>query len=220
MFFEIRVLKVSSIHRKTPVLESLFSRVASLEACNFLKKRLQYRCFPVNFAKFLRKFYLRNHTGGCFCTLHSSGIWWYTVYLIGKWMTHIFNIILCITIMCFFIFSISVLLKLWKNCFWEYNECKTKHLFLIKKAVTRFDKNRDMTEKEHWWREESITTDPEEEEPISEDSKKTISLRTLKIILLMRNLKRSPLSLWNLKTTLSMKILRSFRALNDFCAAN
>ena len=24
------------------------------EACNFIKKKLQYRCVPVNFAKFLR----------------------------------------------------------------------------------------------------------------------------------------------------------------------
>ena len=32
-----------------------------------------------------------------------------------------------------------------------------------------------MAEKEHWWREESNTADPEEEEdPISEDSKKAL----------------------------------------------
>ena len=74
----------------------------------------------------------------------------------------------------------------------NYNECKTKHLFLIKKVVTRFDKkNSDMAEKEHWWREESITACPKEEDPISEDSKKTLSLRTLKRILSMRNLKRT-----------------------------
>ena len=33
--------------------------------------------------------------------------------------------------------------------------------------------------------------DPEVEDPISEDSKKTLSLRTLKRILSMRNLKRT-----------------------------
>ena len=48
-----------------------------------------------------------------------------------------------------------------------------------------------MAEKEHWWREESITAYPKEEDPISEDSKKTLSLRTLKRILSMRNLKRT-----------------------------
>ena len=57
-----------------------------------------------------------------------------------------------------------------------------------KKVVSRFDKkNSDMVEKEHWWREDSITACPKEEEPISEDSKKT-----LKRILSMRNLKEDP----------------------------
>ena len=95
MIFEIGVLEVWNIHRKTSVLESLFSKVVSLEAWNVIKKRLQHRCFPVNIAKFLRNFYT---TGGCFCTLNSSGI------LNGKLMTYIFNIILCISIMYFFIF--------------------------------------------------------------------------------------------------------------------
>ena len=37
-----------------------------------------------------------------------------------------------------------------------------------------------MTEKEHWWREESITVYPKEEDPISEDSKRRIlSMRNL-----------------------------------------
>ena len=94
-----------------------------------------------------------------------------------------------------------------KTCFWY---------------KTRFDKkNMDMAEKQHWWREESITAYPKEEDPISEDSKKTLSLRTLKRILSMRNLKRTltvnskdnainrdpqelqdPHSLWRLKLTL------------------
>ena len=98
MIFEIGVLEVWNIHRKTSVLESLFSKVVSLEPWNFIKKKLQHRCFPVNIAKFLRKFYLKNTTGGCFCTLNSSGI------LNGKLMTYIFNIILCVSIMYFFIF--------------------------------------------------------------------------------------------------------------------
>ena len=46
-----------------------------------------------------------------------------------------------------------------------------------------------MAEKEHWWREESITAYPKEEDPISENSKKTLPLSTLKRILSMRNLK-------------------------------
>ena len=36
------------------MLKSLFYKVADREACNFIKKRLQNRCFPVNIVKFLR----------------------------------------------------------------------------------------------------------------------------------------------------------------------
>ena len=64
--------------------------------------------------------------------------------------------------------------------------------FLIKKVVTRFDtKNGDMAENEHWWRKESVIADPKKEDPVSQDSKKTLSLMILKRILSMRNLKRT-----------------------------
>ena len=36
------------------MLEFLFNKVAGLQAYNFIKKRLQHRCFAVNIAKFLR----------------------------------------------------------------------------------------------------------------------------------------------------------------------
>ena len=39
---------------KKPILESLFNKVAGLQACIFIKKRFQHRCFPVNIAKSLR----------------------------------------------------------------------------------------------------------------------------------------------------------------------
>ena len=39
-------------HRKTPALESLFNKVAGLEAYNFIKKRLKHRCFPMNLPNF------------------------------------------------------------------------------------------------------------------------------------------------------------------------
>ena len=54
MFFEIGVLKVCNTYREMPVLEPLFSKVASLEAYKFIKKRLQYRRFTVNITNFLR----------------------------------------------------------------------------------------------------------------------------------------------------------------------
>ena len=46
--------------RKTPVLESLFHKFTGLKTCNFIKKRLQHRCSPVNIAKFLRTPFLNN----------------------------------------------------------------------------------------------------------------------------------------------------------------
>ena len=52
--------------RKTPALESLFKKDACLRTCNFIKKRLQRRCFPVKFAKFLRAPFLQKASGGCF----------------------------------------------------------------------------------------------------------------------------------------------------------
>ena len=39
---------------KTPVLEVFLNKIAGLQTCNFIKKRLEHRCFPVNIAKFLR----------------------------------------------------------------------------------------------------------------------------------------------------------------------
>ena len=37
-----------------PVLKPLVNKVTGPEASNFIKKRLQHRCFPVNIGKFLR----------------------------------------------------------------------------------------------------------------------------------------------------------------------
>ena len=45
-------LKISRISQKPPVLYSLFNKVAGLQD-NYIKKRIQHRCFPVNIAKFL-----------------------------------------------------------------------------------------------------------------------------------------------------------------------
>ena len=41
-----------------------FAKVATLKACNFIKKRLQHMCFPVKFAKFLRAVFLQNTSSG------------------------------------------------------------------------------------------------------------------------------------------------------------
>ena len=43
------------------------SGVVRPQACNFIKKE---RCFPVNFAKFLRQLFSQNTSSGCFWHLH------------------------------------------------------------------------------------------------------------------------------------------------------
>ena len=49
--------KFRKIYRKTPAAEYFFNKV---RAATLLKKRLWYRCFPVNFAKFLRTSFSQN----------------------------------------------------------------------------------------------------------------------------------------------------------------
>ena len=49
------IKKIGNIREKTPVLESLFDKVAGLLIKDiFIKKRHQQRNFPVNIAKLLR----------------------------------------------------------------------------------------------------------------------------------------------------------------------
>ena len=45
---------------ETPVLKFHFNKAVGLQLYNFAKKRLQYRCFPVIIAKFLRMPILKN----------------------------------------------------------------------------------------------------------------------------------------------------------------
>ena len=42
-----------------------------VHTCNFIKKRLEHRCFPMNFAKFLRTPILKN-ISDCFYALLAS----------------------------------------------------------------------------------------------------------------------------------------------------
>ena len=44
-----------------------FNKVAGLRPTTLLKKSLWRRCFPVNFAKFLRTPFTQNTSDGCFC---------------------------------------------------------------------------------------------------------------------------------------------------------
>ena len=60
MFFRTGALK------NLAMLEFLFNKVAGLQACNFIKKRFQHRCFSVKFAKSLGESFLQYTSGGCF----------------------------------------------------------------------------------------------------------------------------------------------------------
>ena len=59
-------LKILQYTQETPVLESIFKKGADLYTCNFIKKRPQHRCFPVNIAKFLILPILKKPASGSF----------------------------------------------------------------------------------------------------------------------------------------------------------
>ena len=47
-----RKSKCRNIDKKTPVLKSIFNKVAGFKVSNFIIKTLQHSCFPVNIANF------------------------------------------------------------------------------------------------------------------------------------------------------------------------
>ena len=59
MIFKIGVFKNFATFTGKHLCWSLFHKVAGFQACNFTKKSLQHRCFPVNIAKFLRTAFYR-----------------------------------------------------------------------------------------------------------------------------------------------------------------
>ena len=71
--FEFQITDFCNIHKKTLVLESLFNEVAGLNACNFIKKRLQHKFFPVNIAKFFRTAILVEHL--CWLLMYMSSVY-------------------------------------------------------------------------------------------------------------------------------------------------
>ena len=54
MYFKKLFLEIWQYSQETPVLESLFKKIADLRACNFMKKRPQPWRFPVNVSNFFR----------------------------------------------------------------------------------------------------------------------------------------------------------------------
>ena len=67
MVFTLVALKnFANFAGKIHVMESLFKKDSSPQACKFIKKRLQHRYFPVKLARFSRALFLQNTSGGWF----------------------------------------------------------------------------------------------------------------------------------------------------------
>ena len=85
MFFKICVLDNFAILTGKHVLESLFNKVAGLKTCNFIKKRLQHRCFSVNIASFFKEHLRRPLLIVVIQGLTSLIVWafWYQGFVCG-----------------------------------------------------------------------------------------------------------------------------------------
>ena len=57
---------------KKGVLRNFTGNVAGLRPGTLFKKRLWHRCFPMNFAKFVRKSFLQNTSGRLFLKINDS----------------------------------------------------------------------------------------------------------------------------------------------------
>ena len=73
-----------NIHRKTPLIESLFNKVTYLQTCNFIQKGRQRKCLPANIAKFLRASILKNFCERLLLTSEYITIYYNTFLVIGK----------------------------------------------------------------------------------------------------------------------------------------
>ena len=67
MFFKVGVLKnFTNLTGKNLCWGLFFNKVAGVTTCNFIKKRLKHRCFPVVIAKFLRAAFFIDTSVCCF----------------------------------------------------------------------------------------------------------------------------------------------------------
>ena len=74
MFYKMVFLNFLKFHKNTPLLDSLFNKVAGLQACPFFKKRLQHRCFHVEFELFSRPPFFTEYLRyiKCFCKYYTD----------------------------------------------------------------------------------------------------------------------------------------------------
>ena len=91
MFSKIGVLKNYANFTGKHLCQSiLFKKVASLQTCNFIRKRLQQRCFPVKFAKFLRTPFLTKHLWWLlpnFSLTNSTAFWFLHYFMLQRFFS-------------------------------------------------------------------------------------------------------------------------------------
>ena len=79
--FKIDALKNFAVFTKKSIcVGSLFNKITGLQAYDFIKKRIQHRCFPVNVAKSFKNNYLEEHQWKTAYTSTSSStnsFYWY-----------------------------------------------------------------------------------------------------------------------------------------------
>ena len=80
VFYKKGVLRNFAKYTGKQLCQSLFfNKVADLSLATLLKKRLWHRCFPDNFAKFRRTFFLAEH------------LRWLLLYLINFWYAEVYS---------------------------------------------------------------------------------------------------------------------------------
>ena len=91
--------KFCKIYRKTSVLESFFKWSCGSEDCNLIKKRLRYRGFPVNFAKFSRAPLLKQTSRRLLLEMTQESLWHFGEVLcemyLFKQTQALYNLLLC-----------------------------------------------------------------------------------------------------------------------------
>ena len=138
MFFKVVVLKNFSIFAKTNLCWSLFLRKLHAWRPTFLlKKKFQYRCFPVNIAKFLRTAFLWI----TFCTLYFSEIFCYHKILwtsLGKNWHFLYFLYYCFV---FLHYSSNLPVIYCEKCEYEFFEYYALLIFFFRSILAVRAKN-------------------------------------------------------------------------------
>ena len=101
-------LKIWQCSQKNTCFGAFFNKYPGLKACNFIKKRLQHRCFPVKFAKLLRTPFFTEHIRWLLLEIYNElslyCIWerWMVLFLGTYWLSSACFILL--HVFCFFLF--------------------------------------------------------------------------------------------------------------------